>query len=143
MTTEELRAELEGDPLSLGYAAYLHLGDDASVAGLLNARSGPGSGPVHATMSRDPFLLAIIPAVMAIGSLGDAKKDSWDRILGVIKAADVIEVGKVQGLLDLAVADGILSAEYRATIGVRAGSRAEVLFGVDTVVSHDSVGAAR
>jgi hypothetical protein len=71
-TPQQLRAELDGDPLGLGYAALLAAGDDTGVAALLNARVRPGYVParwVSVSLARYPSLDALIHWCLTHGTL--------------------------------------------------------------------------
>jgi hypothetical protein len=140
----KLKAEVQTDPLQIGYGQYLASGNHIAVANLLNSTTGPGSSGIPLTsLQRDQFMLNILPAISAIASGNDVIKDKWDRILGVIKAADFIHNNQsIQYLLQQSVADGLWTQPQANAVFVRNGSRAEVLFGQDAVLTHIDVGTA-
>lgn len=141
-----LRAEITSDPLSLGYAPLVENGDDEAVVELLNDPAGKGAGSVAMSYrTKGEFLLAIAPAVMGLSALSDDLQRKWDRMLGLLTATDVVQVGHpgVAGLLDLAIADGVITSEQKVAILTRTGSRAEVLFGPGSTVTPFDVGTAR
>jgi hypothetical protein len=136
-----LKKEITNDPLELGYAPFVSAGNDQAIAGLLNKATGPDAGQVYASaMSRDDFMLAFIPALITLPNLSATIQSKWDRILGVIRAADTINISNssIQALLGEAVSDGVLTSEQTSIIGQRTGSRAEVLFGAGTTLGIDS-----
>jgi hypothetical protein len=141
-----LKAELDTDPLALGYAALVTAGDDPAICEILNAATGEGVGAVAMTdRTKGEFLLAVAPAVLGLASLSDTLQRKWDRMLGLLTATDTVEVGHpgVSALLDVAVIDGVLTADQKAAILTRPGSRAEVLFGPGVTVTPFDAGSAR
>lgn len=139
-----LKSEILTDPLGLGYAGYVGSGNHVAVANLLNSLSGAGvSGVTLANMARDDFMLAILPAISAIASGTPTIKDKWDRILGVIQAANSVQNNtSIQYLLSQSVQDGLWTQPQANAVFIRNGSRAEVLFGAGTMVSFADVGIA-
>lgn len=139
-----LKAEIEADPKGLGYAAKVRAGDDAGLAGLLNARTGPGAGPVAlASVSRDEFLRALRPAYLKLPTKDDPTQAKWDRILAPINSGGPVTVDATTvDLLAAAVSDGILTAPEAEAAWHRVGSRAEVLFGAGTVASNTDISFA-
>lgn len=139
-----LRAEITTDPAGLGYAPLVAAGADAGIAALLGATTGPGAAPIALpSVSRDAFLLGLRPAYMSLPTLPAAVQQKWDRILAAINsgAAVAIDAG-TQGLLASAVADGVLTQAQADAVWHRTGSRAEVLFGPDTVMTQADVSFA-
>lgn len=138
-----LASEITADPLGLGYAAQIAIGSDTGIAALLNATTGPGAAQVTLPgMSRDAFLSACLPGVIALAGLNGTIQAKWDRLLGVAQAADSITAANIAAVLSMAVTDGVLTSQQAAAIGVRTGSRAEVLFGAGTVVGASDVSMA-
>lgn len=139
-----LEQEILNDPEQLGYFAHLIAGNDVAIAELLNTRNqSEVTAPV---LTRNQFLVAVLPATIAIASLDAQLQAKWDRILSVATAADAIDItnNRVQGLLAIAVSDGVLTQDQVNAIGKRQGSRAEVLFGTETTIStHDIAKALR
>jgi len=143
MTDQQLAAELQADPLGLGYGPLVTSGHDAGLAALLNARSGPGAGVVvEPVLAKGDFVLAILPGVMRIDGLADAAtKSKWQRLWEAIQASESFRVAdpRIAFLLDTAVADGVLTAPERAAVGRRAGSRAEALWGAGASVKTSDI----
>jgi hypothetical protein len=138
-----LKALINADP---AVKAKSDIGADNDAASLLNAKDGPGSGPVSlATMPRGDMLLALLPAVSALAAKDDVTQKRWDRFLDILKVNESVRVGNagVQALLTAAVAEGLMSEGYAATIGKVQGSVAEVNFGHGTRVTADDIGRAR
>lgn len=139
-----LAGELRGDPLVLGYAARIVVGDDAGLARLLNARTGPGAATIALTsVPKSDFLVGLRPALLALAAKSAAIQGKWDRILAAIQSADAVRIDPITiGLLGQAVADGLLTQAQVDAIGSRIGSRAERLFGLGTVVLSSDVSYA-
>lgn len=138
-----LSTELQNDPQSLGYAALVTAGSDGGIATLLNT---VGSAQVPANpVSKDQFLLALAPIYLVLPTLSTTIQQKWDRILEVIEASLIIEVGSanVQALLDAAVTDSVLTFDQRSQFpATRNGTRAEVLFGPGTIIDPNDVAHA-
>ena len=140
-----LKNEITNDPLNLGYAVFVTAGNDQAIADLLNMATGPGAGTVAmSSMSRDDFMMAIVPALVTLPNLSATIQSKWDRILAVVRAADTIFVSdsSIQALLGAAVADGVLTSDQVSVIGQRTGARAEVLFGAGTVITNTDISFA-
>lgn len=135
-----LRDELLTDPLNRGYAPLVRSFDYQGLADSLNRfdRSRPGS-----TISRGAFQLAIMPAVVALAGKNDVTQRKWDRFLALINSSAEIHLQDpgVQGLLGLAVQDGLLTAQQTQAIGAIPCSRAEEL-GLGRFVTAEQVQAA-
>lgn len=142
MDYEALKDELENDPEDLGYAPLVSSGAHLDLANLLNE---PGAGPVSVeVMSKNDFLLAITPVLLRLPGKTAAVQAKWDRILALARAAESFHVNdpRVVNLLDLAVSDGILEQGEVNAMKTKTGSRAEVLFGIGSVVSHSDIANA-
>lgn len=140
-----LAAELKADPLALGYADAIRAGNDQAVADLLNDRAGKGAAPVAlASVTRAQFLAGILPAILALAGKDDATQRKWDRIIGAAAAVDSVIVAdpNIAAVYQMAIGDGLLSADQVAAATNRLGSRAEVLFGADAAVTTSDVSFA-
>ena len=135
-----LATDIASGPLAASCQPHVASGYDIGISELYNAKNYTAGGRI----SRAEFTLAILPAVLALASKSADMQFKWDRILGLASALESIDttLGMVSAMLDMAVQDGLMTQEYRATIGVRAVSRAEVLFGIDTVVHHLDIAKA-
>lgn len=135
-----LKSELTTDPTALGYAPLIAIGSDQGLVELLNQISS-----VNVTMpslTRDQFLIAILPAGLVLPTLDAAIQAKWDRLIGLACAAQSILLATISALVSLGVSDGLLTTDQAAAIGQRPGSRAEVLFGAETTVSLADIGIA-
>lgn len=140
-----LKAELEADPKNLGYQANINLGRDLAVADLMNATTGPGAETVALpTITKGQFLLGIAPVGLTLPAKSVEIQAKWDRIISLASSADIVDIGNptVSLLLQAAVADELITPEQIAAFSTRTGSRAEVLFGVGTVVRHEDIAKA-
>lgn len=140
-----LKAEAADDPERLGLAEHIKAGSDLLVAALLNAvREGENFRIREPLLTAGEFQLAVLQGILKIDGLDETRQRKWSRLLGVVQSVSVIPTGRpeVTALLSEAVADGLLTAEEASGVGVRQGSRAEVLFGAGVVVSADDVARA-
>lgn len=140
-----LKAELESDPAGVGYQRFIVAGDDATLAARLNRANGPAGGTLMQTrLSKGDLMLALIPAVLSLGSKAADVQVKWDRILAIVRSVDDVRIGDptVRSLFNLAVADGLLNQAQAQAIGRRACSRAEALFGEGVTVSVSDVSIA-
>lgn len=132
-----LLAELQGDPLRVGYADDIQAAAWPALAAKLNNLDSPAAGAVRPpTMSRARFQVAILPALIRISALTDNQQRKWDRILSVIQSVEDVHLADhgVQALFSLGVADGVLTAEEAAGIGAQPVSRLHALLGRPCVV---------
>lgn len=140
-----LKDELENDPKSIGYQSKINLGQDLAVAGLINATTGPGAETISLpTISKGQFLLGIAPVGLTLPTKSAEIQAKWDRIILLASSADVVDIGNptVGLLLQAAIADELITPEQVAAFATRTGSRAEVLFGVGTLVRHEDIAKA-
>ena len=130
--------ELRDDPRGLGYAPLVSAGDAVSLVALLNATDGPGAGAVPATrMTRGALLIRIVPILDQLASgltlsgaaIAPQVDRRWSQRFDALRGGDaeIDMTPALVGMLQQAVADGLASAEYIASIGQRIGSRADVL----------------
>lgn len=138
-----LKSELQTDPKTLGYAAFVSERGAVGIAGLVNALTGAGTGVINVSqVSKDTFVLAIAPEIYAnLSTLSATKQQQWRDILGIINGAATVDVSSanVQALLNQAIADTLLTQAQINAATQRTGSRAEVLWGENTVVSDVDV----
>ena len=140
-----LATELAEDPLALGYAPLIASGNDMGLVALLDSPTGPGAALVQeATLSKADFQLATMPAILALAGASLELRSKWDRILSVLQSVDTVRLAHpgVVALLGLAQSDGLLSPAQVAAIGVRMGSRTEVLFGAGSRVTATDISIA-
>lgn len=135
-----LAEDIASGPLAEVCAPHVSTGYDLGIAALFNARDYTLVG----RLSKSEFTLAILPATLALATKDADTQSKWDRILGLASVLESVDpsLPMVRAMLDLAVQDGLMTPEYRAAIGVRPASRAEVLFGRDTNIHHLDVAKA-
>lgn len=147
MTLAELKAEIESGPLAADLAPFwadtfpFHpkvdregiLKPDAAFE-IHRRLNHPQIAVRSATMPRAEFSAKIAPMVLNIELMADsAKKQQWRDILAVLPTmGDPLTITRpeIQALLDKAVADGLMSQQYRATLadgGEKIVSRAQQL----------------
>ena len=143
-TLAALQAELSGDPASLGYATPIAAGQDQDVCNLVNSITTTAVN--LNSMPRGSFVLALCVPCMTLATLSAGIQSKWDRILGLLSAADpTIPVSStvMQELFAGLIADGVMPDQGAVNAIIqRPGTRAEVLWGTDTVVSLEDVSAA-
>jgi hypothetical protein len=103
-----------------------------AIHALLTSRE-TGRAIAARTLSRGAFLGRLAPFAVRILSLDDAKRAAWSMALQMLAGGDdVIDITRpeIQGMLDAATADGLLTAPERAgfvNAGTMPCSRAEEL----------------
>lgn len=141
-----LKTEIETDPLNLGYASRVAVGDDEGIATILNDRTGSGSAMISlATATKGEVLLGVTPVAFTLPSKSNAIQAKWGLALQLLAAATTdipVSSEPVASMLAAAVSDGVLTQAQIDAFTKRRGSRAEVLFGVDTAVAHQDVAVA-
>jgi hypothetical protein len=127
-----LRTELHTDPKNLGYTALITAGRDRNITSLLNSTTGNGAELQNVpSISKEQFLLGIASCYLVLPTLSADIQKKWDRILGVIQAANTVDVSSatVQFLLSVAVSDGLFDQATVDALSKYQASRSEVLFG--------------
>lgn len=159
-TPQQLLAELDADPLGIGYAAPLALGDDTALANLLNARAYRGPVPIAevAALCCTGGISGGIKAFLEVpigatddppASLSLPTKGVLHNILTLIQidfrlsTCDTDDPALGYGC-DVLISLGVMSAPQKAallSLGDNRRSRAEVLWGVG--VAESDVAASR
>lgn len=117
---ETLKGEIETDPLGLGYAQHIDKGDDTSVADLLNS----GAYEVDAVDE------IVTPLSLLKVHESEFKSLAGDALL------------RLQCLM-LAAQGGVRASQFPfSVVRKKQGTRAEVLFGSGTTVTHIEVAKA-
>ena len=137
MDYSALKNELQNDPTSLGYAAFLNAGAYSPVTALLNETRG--------TISIDRDLLesyeiinATVPAEW--GSLSAAEKQRYQTVTGAGKVDP--RNANVRATFQAMFAGGTQTRANLTALLTRNGSRAEQLFGADVVVTAEDIAKA-
>ncbi len=140
-----LHTELTTDPLAVGYAAQLGKSDIA-VAALLNATTGAGAATISLTsLTHDAFAMLIAPVVMSMSIASAALQAKWTPMLQLIGGISSVDLTPANlGLINALSTDfpAQLPATAITAVTTRMGSRAEVLFGLGTVVQWQDVAKA-
>jgi hypothetical protein len=157
MDSTALATEIHTDPLTLGYAALITSGADASIAAILNQRPGSFSpaktwtaaaplvpiatvlqwgatGPLAAISAAQTSAIAGIPAVAIASILG----------FQALTTFDVSDAKNLASLAGFVAASVLTQSQVNALValGFAPASRAEVLWGLGTVVSSLDVAHA-
>ena len=165
MNLSALHAELTADPESLGYAPLVASADDASLAVLVNQRPGAFNPAKTWTAPAPQLGIATVLQWAATGPLAQIKAgQSFTNANAALQNAvqsactaalslfggsftffDVSDPANLS-LLALLVANGVITqAQSDALVALKnlPASRAEVLFGIGTVLTQVQVESAR
>jgi hypothetical protein len=138
-TPQALNSELTTDPKGVGYATPLAATNDNAVAALLNVITGPGAATITIpSLTHDEFATLIAPVVMALGSASAALQAQWTPMLNLISGINVFQTtAQNMAMLNALSSDfpNQLPASAITAATTRIGSRAEVLWGVGTVIN--------
>lgn len=148
-----LHTEISTDPLALGYAPYVAAGNDGAIAVLLNAPTGVGAATISiTTLSRGAVLRGVIPATDQLASgltlagvaIPTAVSNKWASRFAALRGADpsMAMDAILMGMLGQLVTDGLMTQPYIDAFTKRIGSRAEVLWGMGTIIQWRDVAAA-
>lgn len=140
-----LKDELQKDLKGMGYAPLIEEGEHLVIAELMNALTGPGAETVGlGLITKGAFLLGISPVALTLPQASQEDQDKWDRIIGMASAAEYVDVShpNILGMLQLAIMEGFITQEQVDAFTKRIGSRAEVLFGAGTGISHEAIAIA-
>lgn len=134
----DLKASFTGGPFAAQVGPMLH-GDPAGIAAIYNA---PAWGSILIpSLSRDDFLLGILPAGAALMQKDAATQGKWNFYLDIAKAASSIKLSSpsIQGVLAQVVADGLMTQAAVDGFTKQPCSYAESLFGVGASVGSDDI----
>jgi hypothetical protein len=139
MTDAELAAEINTDPAGLGLPALAAAHNDAAVAAALNA---PTASLISlGTISKQDFVFKWAFITVRIVGLPAALSAKWQWLFAVAVESGIVVL---DGALLIAtraaaIADGLCTAAEWDSVALRPGSRAELRWGVGTIVSADRV----
>lgn len=143
MTPAQLQSEITNDPAGLGYAGKT----SQQIVDLINAARE--SITISVVVPKATVLQVIGLGPFRAAALSEPKRTGWLESLANIRSLEIGIVPSdagVSALLTSAVADGVLTADEKATLdalGTRTGSRAEQLWGAGTVVTLNDVARVR
>lgn len=148
-TALQLKTELTTDPTNRGYAAAYNIGDDTTTAGLINA-SIVGAAVKRTDVTPAELLEAIDPRDIpaSINNMANnVAVGAWlESVLQTPKIRLATDAGQntlIRQTLNRILGDVNGSQTRLNVLAVRDGSRAEVLWGANTVISSADVSAAR
>lgn len=137
-----LKASFANGPFVEQVSPMLH-GNPAGIAEIYNA---PGYGTILIpSLSRDDFLLGILPAGAALLGKDAATQGKWNFYLDIAKAADNIRLTSpsIQGVLAQVVADGLMDQAAVDAFTKQPCSYAESLLEtIGIVLTSDDIQAA-
>lgn len=136
---EQLKVEFSEDPENLGYSNLSTLEKISTI----NLRRE--NVKINTLVGISDLLKKLTPAVFRIAVMPEPGRTAW---LEILKNLRRLEIGlmpsdpEVQQLLGMAVQQGVLEQSEKESIeqlGTRNGSRAEQLFGENTVITLNDV----
>lgn len=132
-----LANEINTDPTSIGYAPLVTSGDDAGIAALLN-QVRAGTSITKSYIPLEDVLAAIVKT--EFDSLTTANKTVVDQFCRGTR----IKSGEANMRTTMAAlfGSGTTTRANLIALSTRTGSRAEVLFGENTLISHADVARA-
>lgn len=134
-----LKSEITTDPAALGYAALVAAGDDAGVAAALNlARAGTAYQQYRGPLPAYQVVNATDPADWA--ALTAQEKQRYQTLTG----AGQVDTSNanLRAMFSAMFPAGSTTRANLTNLALRQGSRAEVLFGPGTTITHADVAAA-
>ena len=137
----QLKASFTSGPLATQVGPMLH-GNPVGAANLYNA---PGWGTVLIpSLSRDEFLLGILPAGAALMGKDAATQAKWTFYLDIAKAASNIKLSSpsIQAVLAQVVSDALMDQAAVDAFTKQPCSYAESLLGIGVIVHSDDTQAA-
>lgn len=141
-----LHTEITTDPLAVGYASPLAAMNDNAVAALLNAVTGVGAATITLlSLSHDALATLIAPVTMNLSIASTILQTKWAPMLTLIGGISSFQTTpQNMGMLNALSADfpTQLPANAITAATTRIGSRAEILFGVNTIIDWQYVAVA-
>lgn len=142
-TTVQLTTEIQSGPHAATLAPMVAAENDIAIADFLNDRNGTGSAVITLdSIPRQRVMRVFLRVAIDLDTKTAAMKSKWDRILPFIRDMEDTPVAVINDVLDLAVADGLLTAAKVNNIRTRSGSRAEVLWGEGVFITPTEVSKA-
>lgn len=145
-----LSNELTLDPLGFGFEAYILSGSHENMARLLNEKSFHGDTTIPIDKLEDYMLtngkiIEIEDVASALGPAQNAAKLIL-RLLSSRLTTFKFEDSAVQNVLDILIAENIIDQNNKTEISQLSPqtmlSRAEILFGENTVIRHEDIAIA-
>jgi len=136
-----LNTEITTDPTGRGYAPFVSSGHTQGVADLLNEKQSAIRMDNFVTGTQ--LLEAVVTTDYPTTSAEQDKRDLWRDVLAAVISEGTINANATRIKTHvLQVFSGAATRSNLAALQTRDGSRAEVLFGRDSVVTHRNVGLA-
>jgi len=145
-----LSNELTLDPLGFGFNAYILSGSHENMARLLNEKSFPGETVISIDKLEDYMLSnGKIIEIEEVASVNGPAQNAAKLILRLLSSRLTtfkFEEPAVQNVLDILIAENVIDQNNKTEISQLAPqkmlSRAEVLFGENTVIRHEDIAIA-
>jgi len=145
-----LSNEINLDPENLGYAIYLESGNHVAIADLLNNKYINGETVINIDKLEDYMLTT--GKILLIESVSKTENPAQNAALLILRLLSSrlqtfkFEEPAVQSVLDTLIENDIISEQDKIDISILAPkemlSRAEILFGKNTSITHIDVGNA-
>lgn len=139
-TVEQLASEISTDPAGLRLPILAQQARDHAIAAVLNlVRQGVSYEVFRGSIESYEIINATNPAEWT--ALSSAEKQRYQTIVGAGKVDT--SSANVRAAFLAMFAAGTTTRTALIALGKRQGSRAEVLWGPDTTITPEQVGAAR
>lgn len=134
-----LLSEIQNDPQSIGYAAYVSAGNDVMVATLLNQIRAGGAYQIYRGVI-DSYEVINNTAPSEWSALTAAEKQRYQTITGAAKV-DTANINVRSNFVSM-FSGGSLTRTSLSNMAQRQGSRAEILWGAGITVSSNDIARA-
>jgi hypothetical protein len=146
-TAAALATELNSDPKTLGYAAWIPVkstGGNNNICNLINSLTGNGAATIQqTTMTAAQIAAILLPLFANATALTAAQYGYYGVMFNMIMAQQgPITLSVLANFSTQMITNNILTAPQATALGQRTGSRAEVLWGQGIVVTEQDVEVA-
>lgn len=137
-----LKTEIQNDPAGIGYAAFVTAENDAGLAGALNlVRAGASYSIFKSSIPIKDVIANIVAADFATLTTLQIEKLQL-LFAGNTSGLDATDLNTRSIILGI-FSGMTTTVSNLTTLAKRQGSRAEVLFGMGTVITDHDIGRAR
>lgn len=145
----QLKAEIENDPQTYGYAAFLAAGEPENIAAALNKLRDGTDGEAAVSVRRTDITPVELLEALDTRDISNSTNTLVGAYLQALLVQPTIRLtnangnaNRIKDNLDRIITNGQNSQTRFNALAVRVGSRAEQLFGAGTVISTADVGQA-
>lgn len=135
----QLQTEIQTDPAGVGYATYTGTYNDQGVVNLLNSLTSAGTGLIFREQVPSQYLFHNITS----GDFANLSSIQLQQLTCLL-AANYIDCQQpnVRNILSVLFPTGTATRTNLQQYMRRVGSRAEILFGVNTVITSSHISLA-